>query len=152
MIQKWINCFVRTVGLLYKYLNRQLVISTTYALLTIACAVIPLLPNLWTLYVCAFIFGLGSSIQVCGYTVWTIEMWQKKAGPLLQVNDFGFGLGSILCTVILKPYLVGELGDPSIDDKQTLSFRNETQIIDIDRRERLALPCLLIGVCVLPSR
>ena len=141
--------FNTLVGLTYKYLNRQLVICITYSMLTIACAVLPLLPNLWLLYVCAFIFGFGSSIQVCGYTVWLIEMWKEKSGPILQVSDFGFGIGSILCTVILKPYLVGEINAETHINQ--ISNTTVTQIPDIDRRERLMLPTLLIGVCILPS-
>ena len=138
-------------------------IVIAYSLSTIVAAIIPLVTELWMLYICAFVFGFGSSVSVCGYTVWTIEMWKNKAGPFLQLNDFGFGIGSILVTVILKPYLTGELGsdenyantfdlDHSASMSNLTNFNTGTDPSEIDRRAKLMLPTLIIGACILPSK
>ena len=132
-------------------------IAIVFSLLTISCAVIPIVPNLWLLYVCAFVSGFGSSVTVCGYTVWLIEMWSDKSGPLLQINEFGFGIGSILATVILKPFLVGEIGTDSDIESKTTIFSNiilnlgNEKSSDVDRRSRLMWPSLITGISILPS-
>lgn len=134
-----------------------------FILLAISCAVIPLLPNLWLLYVCAFVGGVCSSVISCAYTVWMIEMWKSKSGNLLQISEFGFGIGSILAPVIMKPFLIGEVGAGHQDsDKLYAAYVNEHNMfaedsgaeMDIsptDRRSRLMWPTLITGACILPS-
>ena len=160
----FIRLIEETVPLFYKYLNRQLVVAIIFIVLAITCAVIPLLPNLWLLYVCAFMGGVCSSVISCAYTVWMIEMWKSKSGNVLQIAEFGFGIGSILAPVIMKPYLVGEVGTGTANsDSFYSSHVNEhhmfvrdvahvsEDVSDIDRRGRLMWPTLITGACILPG-
>ena len=76
--------------------------------MTALFATTPLLPHLWLVWLFALIFGVGSSINVSAYIVWTIELWHDKSGPVLQLNALGFGLGSIITSASMSPYLTGE--------------------------------------------
>ena len=117
-----------------------------------------MVPKLWLLYFCGFLFGFGSSAYVSASTVWTMDMWGRNSRPFLQTNDFSFAVGSILCTIILKPYLVGDLSINSPSTNQTSLFNlnntfqdQVTDPNDIDRRSRLMWPVLIIGFCILPG-
>ena len=127
--------------------------------MTIACTTIPMVTNLWLLYFCGFVFGFGSSAYVSACTVWTMELWGNKARSFLYLNDFSFAVGSILCTIILKPHLVGELHDKNelvLNSFEKINFNNPlsngTVVDEIDRRASIMWPCIYIGVCILPRK
>ena len=87
-------------------------------------------------------------------------MWKNRSGKMLQITEFGFGIGSILAPVIMKPYLVGEIGSGADKaDKLFTSYINGQGIFgaddDIsadDRRNRLMWPTLITGACIIPSK
>ncbi|CAG2103427.1 unnamed protein product [Medioppia subpectinata] len=145
------------VGLLYKYVNRQLTMALTFILMTVASAVIPLYPNLWVLYLGAFMIGIGSSCYVAASTVWIIELWRGRPIPILQIFEFWFGIGEILTTVALKPYVVGETTATinqtyaqHVGPKQTmLNSQYYSETVVVNRRARLMIPTLVIGASIL---
>ncbi|XP_054162128.1 uncharacterized protein LOC128960082 [Oppia nitens] len=145
------------VTFLYKYVSRQLVMSIFFTLLTIASAVIPLVPHLYVLYLCAFAIGISSSVFVCAVSMWIIELGRGGKVPIVQIFELSFGIGSILSTVALKPYLIGETSTSPTHTKSNQTFydfnRNEELVIDeevvIDRRSRLMKPTLIIGSCII---
>ncbi|CAG2112438.1 unnamed protein product, partial [Medioppia subpectinata] len=145
------------VGLLYKYVNRQLTMALTFILMTVASAVIPLYPNLWVLYLGAFMIGIGSSCYVAASTVWIIELWRGRPIPILQIFEFWFGIGEILTTVALKPYVVGETTATinqtyagHVEPKQTmLNSQYYSETVVVNRRARLMIPTLVIGASIL---
>ena len=126
-------------------------------LLTVASAVIPLSTYIWVLYICAFCIGVGNSVFSCTVNVWTIELWRGTRFPIIQVHEVAFGIGSILATQTLKPYLIGELPDESPAPSSNYSLASglsaEVLVIDetavIDRRSRLMIPTLMIGACII---
>ncbi|CAG2107489.1 unnamed protein product [Medioppia subpectinata] len=68
----------------------------------------------------------------------------------MQLYEVCFGIGSILSTVALKPYLIGET-DNEVKN-QTIYADNELVInVEdvIDRRSRLMIPTLIIGGCII---
>ncbi|XP_054162131.1 uncharacterized protein LOC128960085 [Oppia nitens] len=147
-------CLGSLLSMSFKYLNRQLTMSVLFALLTIASASIPLVPQLWILYVCAFTIGVGSTVYASSSIVWCLELWRDTKLPILQILELAYGIGSALCNVSLKPYLIGE---PSHLDNSTagsLPYNdNEELVIDLnqvyERRKRLMFPTLLIGGCII---
>ena len=148
----------KPVGLSYKRLNRQIVIGLLYVMLTIASAVLPMVTNLWLLYLCGFLFGFGGSAYVSGQVVWLMDMWGSSARPFLQLSDFCFAVGSLLSTIIIKPYLVGDLSTDVLTNG-TSSFNQDYKTFgegndpnDIDRRSRLIWPVLIIGLCILSGK
>ena len=129
-------------------------VALTFAMLTVFCSTIPLVPNIWVLYVFGVLFGFGSSTYVAGCTVWLMELWEKRAGPILQLLDFVFAVGSILCAVILKPFLVGNIETNAAFNESAFnedfgSYKSDPN--DVDRRANLMVPTLIIGACMLPS-
>ena len=117
-------------------MNRQLVMAITFAVLSVSCAVTPLLPNIWLLYLSAFVGGACSSVVSSAYTVWLMEIWKGKSNSMLQASELAFGIGSILAPVIMKPFLVGEVDSISAEE----------------RKYRLMWPTLITGACMMPSQ
>ncbi|CAG2119161.1 unnamed protein product, partial [Medioppia subpectinata] len=147
-------------GLTYRWLNRQLVIAISFIIIAVMCAVMPALTSLWQLYICAFVFGFGSSINTMGYIVWVIELYPKHSAPLLQLNALSFGIGSIICTAILKPYLTGEMvADPALTTTTVAlpgiypgnhsQYLAPTIVSVAERRDKLLQPCIILCACLL---
>lgn len=130
------------VGLTYKWLNRQLVMALFFIVICCLSAVTPLLEKLWMLYFFALLFGIGSSITVSGYIVWTIDLWKEKSAPVLQTNSLGFGIGSVLCTTIIGPYLTGDVR-PS-DTVIHSNGNNVSHLLPIERRDKLVYPSIIL--------
>ncbi|CAG2165619.1 unnamed protein product [Oppiella nova] len=66
------------------------------------------------------------------------------------IHSVSFGIGSVLYTQALKPYLVGEVDNEF--KNETMVFDNELRINEndvIDRRSRLMFPIFLIGACII---
>ena len=126
-------------------------------MMAIITGVIPMVPNIWDLYLCGFLFGFGSSVYVSGAVVWGMHIVGNKGRTLLQLLDFSFSIGSIICTVILKPHLVGDLHTSPINQTSSIIMSDidlQDQVSDpneIDRRSNLMFPVLAIGLCILPG-
>ena len=153
-----------TVGLTYRHLNRQLVVAISFVIMTIVNSTLPVLPNLPVLYVCALISGFCSAIVMCSYTVWTIELWGARSGVFLYIEDFSYGIGSTVAEAVIKPYLTGKVEssvmttttDPVLANiySQISYTTTGAGAVDheIDRRSKLMLPFIVIGVCILPGK
>ncbi|CAG2166984.1 unnamed protein product [Oppiella nova] len=99
----------RQSGLLYKrYLNRQLTASLLLVFASVSMALLPQSPNIWLFYVSAWIIGLGTGNWNSIMNVWLIEMWRDRSAPVLQFIQFGFGMGTIVSPLLLKPHLLGD--------------------------------------------
>ena len=124
-------------------------------MMTIASSLVPMVTNIWLLYVCGFLFGFGSSAYVSGSVVWTMHIVGNKGRTLLQILDFAFSVGCVICTVVINPYLVGDLStDTPINKTNSLNLSYQDQIVDpndIDRRSRLMWSVFIIGFCLFPG-
>ncbi|XP_054161681.1 uncharacterized protein LOC128959702 [Oppia nitens] len=100
--------------------------------MSVLYACTPLLTSLWQLYLIAFLFGVGSSITVSGFIVWTIELWKHRSAPVLLLNSMGFGLGAIISTAIMSMYTTGNIepGKPLVP-------------VDV-RRDKLMVPSIVL--------
>ncbi|XP_054161689.1 uncharacterized protein LOC128959709 [Oppia nitens] len=120
------------VGLTYKWLNRQIVMAIAFIMMSVLYACTPLLTSLWQLYVIAFLFGVGSTVNISAYIVWTIELWQHRSAPVLQFNALGFGLGTFIGTTVMSMYTTGNIepGKPLVP-------------VDV-RQDRLTVPSIVL--------
>ncbi|XP_054152657.1 sodium-dependent glucose transporter 1A-like [Oppia nitens] len=97
-------------GLLYNYLNRQLTISILFILTGLSSAAIPVSPNLYIVYLCFWMCGVSGGVWNSTINVWIIEMWTNRSASVLQFIQFGYGFGTILSPLILRPFLRGGQG------------------------------------------
>ncbi|XP_054162214.1 major facilitator superfamily domain-containing protein 4A-like [Oppia nitens] len=147
------------VGLLYKYLNRQLTTSLLLVLTSVSLAGLPHSPNIWFIYVSAWLIGVGAGSWNSIINVWLIEIWQHRSAPVLQFVQFMFGMGTIFSPLLLKTYLSGDRYDV-ITARYQLNARainllaNYT-VIDNDQvsdnknnyAHQLWIPFLISGIC-----
>ena len=92
--------------------------------------------SLYVLYVCGFVIGVGGGSWDSAFNVWIIEIWQQNSGPILQLSQFAFGIGSIIGPLIDKPFIVGE---PEHD--QSDQPKND----HVNRSTLLSTPFAIIG-------
>src|SRR5690349_3923579 len=90
--------------------------------------------SLYFLYVCGFIIGIGGGSWDSTFNVWIIEIWQQNNGPILQLSQFAYGIGSIIGPLIDKPFIVG-------DNSQD----NQHPDPNIKRNALLSTPFAIIG-------
>jgi len=119
-------------------------------LMSIATAAIPFCPNLWTLYICSLISGLGGGAWDNANNVWLIEMWQTNSPTVLQFSQFMYGVGCILAPLLDKPFLTGEKFDNKTTDPSISTSISQITTTDInksvDRRSLLKTPFIANGV------
>ena len=117
---------------------------------------IPYSERLWQLYVYFVLIGLCAGTWNSTNNVWLIEMWQKDSGPILQLSQFTYGIGTILGPLIDRSYLLGErefehLGGHHVTDVglniTTIDTHNTTTIDDSLERKRLLKTPFLISGC-----
>jgi len=120
-------------------------------LLSISSFIIPYSPNLWTLYICAYVKGFGLGVWSSVVNVWLMEIWQKNSAPILQLLQFMFGIGTLLSSLVAKPYVTGEHNNLNQTEYSTsspvISTTANSTIVeeDIDRRSKLKIPYLICG-------
>ena len=96
---------------------------------------IPRVP-LYVLYVCGFLIGIGGGSWDSTFNVWIIEIWQHNNGPILQLSQFAFGIGSIIGPLIDQPFLRGEPKTGGGD---------QPKVDHLDRSALLSTPFAIIG-------
>ena len=116
---------------------------------------IPYSERLWQLYLYFVLIGLCAGTWNSTNNVWLIEMWQKNSGPILQLSQFTYGIGTIMGPLIDRSYLLGErefdhFGGHHITDVglnvTTIDTHNSTTIDDsLERRRLLKTPFLISG-------
>ena len=135
-----------TVGLLYKYINRQLTVVVIMAAMAASVTLIPYCPNLWILYLFQYANGLGAGIWDTANNVWLIEMWPQNSSPVLQFSQFMYGLGSVFGPIIVKPYLTGETNHTLAIELSDFGDITSTPSAPVDRRALLRTPYLISGI------
>ena len=118
---------------------------------------IPYSERLWQLYLYFVLIGLCAGTWNSTNNVWLIEMWQGNSGPILQLSQFTYGIGTILGPLIDRSYLLGErefehLGGHHVTDVglniTTIDTHNTTTIDDSLERKRLLKTPFLISGCL----
>ncbi|XP_054161819.1 sodium-dependent glucose transporter 1-like [Oppia nitens] len=97
------------IGFLYKYINRQLTLIILLIIMGLTVIFIPYSEHLWQLYMYFVLIGMCAGTWNSTNNVWLIEMWQKQSGPIMQLSQFTYGIGTILGPLIDRSYLLGEI-------------------------------------------
>ncbi|CAG2105485.1 unnamed protein product [Medioppia subpectinata] len=103
------------IGFLYKYINRQFTLIILLLIMGFTVIFIPYSDHLWQLYLYFVLIGMCAGTWNSTNNVWLIEMWQKQSGPIMQLSQFTYGIGTIIGPLIDRSYLLGEKdfnGDP----------------------------------------
>ena len=131
------------VGLALNHLNRHLVFIVLTMIQTIAFALIPLVSDLWIVYLLAFITNIGVGVFECGSYVWVISMWRSNSPSILHLTKGIWCLGALMAPVLDTPFVLGDVtkSDPQMAALNT-TLRNQINY-SIDRRPQLMIPFLI---------
>ena len=99
-------------GVLYKYLNRQVLLTVLLFMMSFSFLLMPFSQRLSHLFLYNWIYGFGSGAWISAKNVWIIELWSYKSAPILQLSGLMYGIGSILGPLIDEPYLTGHIQTP----------------------------------------
>lgn len=94
-----------TGGFITKYINRQLIVIVTLFGFALSMYMTPYSPTKTMFFVFGGLLGFSSGIYDSSQMVWMIEIWQSKAGPLIQAQHFCYAIGAIIPSVIIAPFL-----------------------------------------------
>ena len=73
----------------------------------------------------------------------------------MQMFVFWFGIGEILTTQALKPYVIGETNQTTgAQQSKHIMFNSDNYSNDmsVDRRSRIMIPTLIIGASIILSK
>ncbi|OTF79734.1 hypothetical protein BLA29_005511, partial [Euroglyphus maynei] len=118
-------------GFIYKWINRQLVIIIMVTIMAILIAYTPYYTSVYELFIATLIIGIGSGSWESSNTVWLIEMWPKHQASVMQIQQFMYGVGSIISPSMLAPFVHG--------------IANETEVNVESRKSSLIIPFMSIG-------
>ncbi|XP_054166829.1 sodium-dependent glucose transporter 1A-like [Oppia nitens] len=138
-------------GLLYKYVNRQLVIVITMTSMATSIALMPHSSSIAMLFFYQYLNGLGAGVWDAANNVWLIEMWPQNSSPVLQFSQFFYGLGSVFGPILVRPYLTGETQSHNSTQSGvslTADITNDvtTTPAPVDRKTLLSTPFLISGI------
>ncbi|CAG2180384.1 unnamed protein product, partial [Oppiella nova] len=116
-----------------------------------ATILMPYSTQIWHLYLCIFLYGLGIGAWNNSNNVILIEMWQQSSPSFLQFSQFIYGVGTILGPLIVGPYLTGGVNYMERLEVGNGTYRlvwNDTTVInnDWERRSRLKFPYMVGGL------
>ncbi|CAG2108049.1 unnamed protein product [Medioppia subpectinata] len=145
-------------GFLYKYINRQLTIVVMVSMMAIFGGLYPWCPSIWWLYGASAVGGVGAGAWDSASSIWMVEMWAHNSGPLLQILQCMYGLGSIVGPLIVGQYVLGDMACEGTDgDTTTTQALGDTTTAlilitttdinySVDRGSRLKPPFAIIAV------
>ena len=117
------------VGPLYKYLNRQLIISFFLTLLAITTTFIPLYDPIPFAYAALTLQGVCMGVYASSFQIWFRQMFPKVLNTLLNMNQSCYGIGTIVAPAICGSFLFGD---------QKVSFEH--------RQKQVLIPYIITGV------
>ncbi|XP_054162220.1 uncharacterized protein LOC128960174 [Oppia nitens] len=109
-------------GLIYKFFNRQLIITLLLYLMTLSSTSVPFTTTIWQYYLCALGYGIGSGAWMTTYNVWLMEMWQDKSERVLFISQLIYGIGATIGPFIDAPYLTGDNQDITVAERKAKLF------------------------------
>src|SRR6266487_1041274 len=92
-------------GVLYKRLNRQLLLSLFYLALGATMTVFPYLRSLLLYILVQLAFGFFQGVCDPGTNAWVIELWLNKPAPFLAALHTAYAVGTIISPITTRPFL-----------------------------------------------
>ena len=149
-----IGCIIGSlIGLFYGFCEgdndwisggRQLTIMVFSFVLSLSTAFTPLYNPLFLTYFMLMIQGLSIGVFTSSYQMWFIEMWPKHIATILHVNQFVYGVGMIITSVISSDYVSG---DNDNNNSQIIIIKSN--VVDNDRHLRIQhilVPYIITGI------
>ncbi|KAG4076474.1 hypothetical protein HA402_005917 [Bradysia odoriphaga] len=96
---------VSVSGFISHYMNRQLLVIIALTTMTMSMYMAPYCPDKSMFFVSGGILGFSTGLYDSAQMVWMIEIWQHKAGPFIQAQSLFYGIGSIIPSVLIAPFL-----------------------------------------------
>lgn len=129
--------FGALAGYLYLWLNRQLMLTIFSALIAVTSLLIPHYGYLAITFVALTVNGLGGGAWDSSNTAWLVDMWPRGNGPVLQANQFLYGVGTTASPLLASSFIFGEAEFTQVGNR-TLTKQL--------RREYLSIPFAINGV------
>ncbi|XP_054161315.1 uncharacterized protein LOC128959396 [Oppia nitens] len=102
---------------IFRYINRQVLLSALVVLQGLGTIFQPWSTSLWHLYVCIFVYGFGIGAWNGTNNVIIIELWQSRSPSVLQFSQFMYGLGTVLGPLLDRNFVLGEQICPGVFPK-----------------------------------
>lgn len=159
-----LKCGLILVTLIYKWLNRQIVVSVLVIGMSVSTVLLPSAAQLWHLYLCILVYGVGAGAWNAANNVILIEIWRNKSPAILLLCQFFYGIGTILGPLLSKNYVIGNMVCPGVyrwqcgrsstsaDNTSFATFvfnasdQCSEQCLTYDRRPVLRIPFLVGGL------
>lgn len=90
---------------LFSICNRQAVVGTLVALMSVCTALLPVARPMAMFYLLAALSGLSSGGMEAGTNVWLLEIWEDKSCPYMQALHLCFALGCAIAPLLASPFL-----------------------------------------------
>ena len=146
--------------LLFKWINRQIILSLVLIGMSVSTIFMPWCTCLWQLYLCMFIYAFGwGSWGGCANVI-LIEMWKHGSPSMLQLAQFMWSLGTILGPLLVESYVIGVEICPGVRPELCDTVFNTTtnttvyvansncteECLQYDRRPVMKIPFLIGGL------
>ena len=97
-------------------MNRQLLLILFIILQSITITLLPGYSSLTMVFASLVFTGIGAGGWDSAVIIWLVDMWPTDIinGPLIQVSQFMYGLGSIAAPIIAAPFVYGDGNDRTL--------------------------------------
>ncbi|CAG0919778.1 unnamed protein product [Notodromas monacha] len=121
-------------GVLFRYLNRTLLIMTSLFLLAVTNIAVPTMPTYHFLFGVLLLQGVGLGIVDPGISTYILDTWGEKSAPYMQMVYLGYGVGSLLTPQLAKPFLSASAANVSAEIDARIRFEKDEDLINIRTR------------------
>lgn len=92
-------------GFLFDIFDKQLLLTVTLFLASVATVIIPWAATLVILAVMFSLQGVAMGLLDTGGNVFCVRLWGGKSPPYMQALHFAFGIGAFIAPLIAQPFL-----------------------------------------------
>lgn len=97
--------FNPTGSLIFKCINRQLVVLFLVSLIASSFFLIPSATNLTDFFIYSSLIGLGSGGYDTAQVAWIIDIWRDESPPWILSQHFAYSLGTLAPPLLISAFL-----------------------------------------------
>lgn len=127
--------------LIFRCINRQLVVILLLSLVASAFFLIPSATNLKDFFIYSSLIGLGSGGYDTAQVAWIIDIWRDESPPWILGQHFAYSLGTLASPVIIANFL------PNHNSTDELEFTTSSPASQID----IHIPFYIAGFMAIVS-
>ncbi|CAG2117425.1 unnamed protein product [Medioppia subpectinata] len=145
--------------LIFKWVNRQIYLSLAVLAMGLSTIFLPYCTEVWQLWLCTFIYGLGTGAWNGCNNVVLVEMWTNLSSSMLLFSQFLWGVGTIIGPLMTANYVIGNDVCPGVLPEECLSVNTSAgttellptlecseQCLTYNRQPALEIPFIIGGV------